>query len=112
GNQRWLVTKLTPEQLWPQLITFWQERGFILVTQSPEAGVIETDWAEDRAKIPSALIRNTIGKLIDSMYSTGERDKFRTRVERTATGSEVYISNRGLEEVYVSQQRDHTRRAH
>jgi outer membrane protein assembly factor BamC len=108
GNQRWLVTKLTPEQLWPQLITFWQERGFILVTQSPEAGVIETDWAENRAKIPSDLIRNTIGKLIDSMYSTGERDKFRTRVERTATGSEVYISHRGLEEVYVSPQRDQT----
>lgn len=108
GNERWLVTPLTPEQLWPQLQAFWQERGFVLVTQDAQAGVMETDWAENRAKIPSDLIRNTVGRLLDSLYSTGERDRFRTRVERTPAGSEVYISHRGLEEVYVSAQKDQT----
>jgi outer membrane protein assembly factor BamC len=108
GDERWLVTPLSPEQLWPQLRAFWQERGFNIVVENAQAGVIETDWAENRAKLPQDILRNTLGRLIDSVYSTGERDKFRMRVERTATGSEIYISHRGLQEVYVSVQQDQT----
>jgi outer membrane protein assembly factor BamC len=108
GDERWLVTPLTPEQLWPQLRAFWQERGFNIVVENAQAGVIETDWAENRAKLPQDVVRNTLGRLIDSLYSTGERDKFRMRVERTATGSEIYISHRGLQEVYVSVHQDQT----
>jgi len=108
GNQRWLTTTLTPEELWPQLQEFWKERGFTLTTDLPNVGVMETDWAENRAKIPGDLLRNTLGKLIDSLYSTGERDKFRTRVERTPGGSEVFISHRGMEEVYSNTAKDST----
>ena len=100
GNDRWLSTPLTPEQLWPQLRAFWQERGLALAVDLPEAGVMETEWAENRAKIPQDIIRGTIGKVFDSAYSTGERDKFRTRVERTPTGSDVFITMRGMVEVY------------
>lgn len=106
GSQRWLVVKQSPEQLWPQLRTFWVERGFNLVVDDPRTGVMETDWAENRAKIPMDLVRRALGFLIESLYSTGERDKFRTRVERTAEGSEVYVSHRGLEEVLQGQARD------
>jgi len=108
GNERWLVTNITPDQLWPQLIAFWQERGFSIAVQNAEAGVMETDWAENRAKLPQDIIRNTIGKVLDGLYSTGERDRFRTRIERTPTGSEIYISHKRLEEVFVSPQRDQT----
>ena len=108
GDERWLVTPLSPEQLWPQLRSFWTERGFTIVVENAQAGVIETDWAENRAKLPQDVIRSALGRLVDSLYSTGERDKFRMRVERTAAGSEIYISHRGLEEVYVSAQRDQT----
>ena len=44
---------------------------------------METDWAENRAKLPQDIIRGTLGKLVDSVYSTGELDRFRTRLERT-----------------------------
>jgi outer membrane protein assembly factor BamC len=100
GNERWLSSPLTPEQMWPQLRAFWQERGLALTVDNPEAGVMETDWAENRAKIPQDIIRGTIGKIFDSAYSTGERDKFRTRVERTPTGTDVFITMRSMEEVY------------
>lgn len=99
GTQRWLVSSRTPEQLWPLVKQFWLDRGFTLSTETPEAGVMETDWAENRAKLPNDLIRNTLGRLIDSLYSTGERDKFRVRLERTKTGTEIYLSHKGLEEV-------------
>jgi outer membrane protein assembly factor BamC len=109
GTQRWLVVKQTPEALWPQIKDFWQDSGFLLNTELPEAGIMETDWAENRAKIPQDLIRNTIGKVLDSLYSTGERDKFRTRLERGADGStEIYISHRGAEEVLVGQYKETT----
>jgi len=109
GNERWLSTKLSPEQVYPQIRAFWKDNGFNLVQDRPEAGVIETDWAENRAKLPNDFVRNTVGKLIDSAYSTGELDKFTTRVERTATGSDIYITHRGLAEVYVgSPQKDST----
>ncbi len=101
GNQRWLAVRATPEQVWPVVKEFWQELGFIIKTETPESGVMETDWAEDRAKIPQDLIRNTLGKVIDGLYSTAERDKFRTRLERgTENGvTEIYISHRGMVEV-------------
>jgi outer membrane protein assembly factor BamC len=54
------------------------------------------------------LIRSTLGRVIDKLYDTGERDRYRTRVERTATGSEIFISHRGLEEVYVGDRNEST----
>ena len=105
GGQRWLDVSLTPEQAWPIIKEFWQEQGFLIKVESQDTGIMETDWAENRAKIPTDFIRNTIGKVIDGLYSTGERDKFRTRVERGANGgSEIYISNRGAKEVIVGVQ--------
>ncbi len=99
GSQRWLVTQQTPEQLWPQLLAFWQERGFKLETEQRETGLMETNWNENRAKLPQDLIRRTIGRVFDSVYDTGERDLFRTRLERGADGTEIYISHRGMVEV-------------
>jgi len=101
GNQRWLVISngMRADQLWQTLRGFWQESGFLLVQDSPETGIMETDWAENRAKIPQDIIRNTIGKVFDGLYSTSERDKFRTRVERSQNGQmEVFISHRGAQE--------------
>jgi outer membrane protein assembly factor BamC len=108
GNERWLVTNLTPEQVWPRIRSFWEERGLALAVDEPQTGIMETDWAENRAKIPQDFIRRTIGRVFDPLYSTGERDKFRTRVERTPNGTEVFISHRGMEEVYTNPQRDST----
>ena len=109
GSERWLVVKESPEQLWPQIKDFWQDSGFLISEERPQAGVMETDWAENRAKIPQDFIRSTLGKALDSLYSTGERDKFRTRLERRADGStEIYISHRGMQEVVTGQQQDGT----
>lgn len=109
GSQRWLVVQATPQQVWPVIKDFWQENGFIINLESPETGVMETDWAENRANIPQDVIRRTIGKVIDGMYSTAERDKFRTRIEASdRQGTEIYISHRGMKEVYATEGKDRT----
>ena len=106
GNQRWLVVNRSPEVLWPQIKDFWQDSGFLINVEQPEVGVMETDWAENRAKIPQDLLRKTLGKVIDSLYSTGERDKFRVRLERGANGAtEIFLSHRGAQEVLVGSEK-------
>ena len=104
GTQRWLVVEDPPEKLWPVVKDFWQENGFLLKLELPEAGVMETDWAENRANIPQGGVRYLLGSFLDQIYSTSERDKFRTRLERAADGkgTEVYISHRGMQEVYTT----------
>jgi outer membrane protein assembly factor BamC len=111
GSQRWLaVKKATPEELWPVLKAFWQDNGFVIKTEEPEVGILETDWAENRAKLPNDGIRKlmeTVG--LGGVYSTPERDKFRIRLEKTADGTEVYFSHQAMEEVYISADKGETR---
>ena len=111
GNQRWLVVAETPDKLWDQVKEFWQETGFLIKLELPEAGVMETDWAENRAKIGEDFLRNMLGKVLDSLYSTPERDKFRTRLEPgTQPGTtDIFISHRGMYEIYVTEAKDQTK---
>ncbi len=111
GTQRWLVVPGVPAKLWPSVKEFWQGIGFIVDIERPEAGVIETDWAENRAKLPQDIVRSTVGKIFDDVYSTAERDKFRTRLEQggEAGTTEIYITHRGMYEVYVTEGKDQTR---
>lgn len=109
GNQRWLVVNRPADQLWGPVREFWQESGFLLAMDQPNIGIMETDWAENRAKIPQDFIRNALGKVLDSIYSTSERDKFRTRLERSPTGgTEIFISHRGMVEVFANRENDQT----
>src|SRR5665647_2720982 len=109
GNQRWLVVNGPADKLWGPVRDFWQENGFLLTLEQANLGIMETDWAENRAKIPQDFIRRTLGKVLDSVYSTSERDKFRTRLERRPDGgTEIYVSHRGMVEVYDSARKDNT----
>ena len=109
GTQRWLTVDTKPELLWPVLRDFWVEQGFTIATESPQTGVMETDWAENRAKLPQDFIRNLIGKVVESLYSTSERDRFRVRIEASGTGgSEIYLSHKGLQEIVTGVNKDAT----
>ena len=103
GERRWLVVEKPAPELYPQIKDFWQENGFLLVIDSPSTGIMETDWAENRAKIAQDFIRSAIGGALDSLYDTGERDKYKTRLEVSKPGeTEIYITQRGAIEKCVS----------
>jgi outer membrane protein assembly factor BamC len=104
GTQRWLVVQEPPEKLWPLIKQFWQESGFLIKSEMPEAGVMETDWAENRARVSAGAVRDLLSKALDTFYSSAERDKYRTRLDRTADGkgTEIYISHRGMQEIFVT----------
>ena len=101
GNERWLVVKATPEQAWNTSREFWQEQGFVLAVENPQVGMMETDFAENKAEVPGDWFKRTIGKYIDVFTSTYKQDKFKTRIERGAEPNtvEIYISHRGMEQV-------------
>ncbi len=108
-HRRWLSVPKPPEQVWPLIVSFWQDLGFTLTKNDASAGVLETNWAENRAKLPQDIIRKSLGSLLDSAYSTGEMDQYRTRIERTPNGSEIFVTHRGMIEVYTNPQKDFTK---
>ena len=98
GELRWLVIDKPAEEVYPKIIDFWGEQGFTIHSQDPRAGLMETDWAENRAKIPEGWIRSALGAVIDQVFDSGERERFRTRVERVDGKTEVYISHQQMVE--------------
>jgi outer membrane protein assembly factor BamC len=99
GNQRWLVVRQPPEQVWGTLRSFWQDNGFTLTTDTPQLGVMETDWSENRARLPTDVVSRVVGKVFDKLRDSGERDRYRTRVERNGAITEIYITHRGVEQM-------------
>lgn len=102
GQVRWLVVKLPAEQLWPRVREFVLDRGLIIDKENPQTGVLESDWAENRASIGTG-IQKLLSKSLGTAYSTGTRDKYRIRLERgTAPGTtEIYLSHRGMVETII-----------
>jgi len=101
GNTRWLVLRGEPDTLWPSIKQFWLEQGFTLKIENPSIGIIETEWAENRADLPHQGLRKLLGKVFDMLHSASTRDKFRVRLERgsVAGTTELYLTHRGAEQV-------------
>ncbi|WP_128113484.1 outer membrane protein assembly factor BamC [Polynucleobacter necessarius] len=103
GERRWLVVEKPAPELYPQVKDFWQENGFLLVVDSPSTGIMETDWAENRAKIAQDFIRSVLGSVLDTVYDSGERDKYKTRLEVSKPNeTEIYITQKGALEKCVT----------
>lgn len=111
GSQRWLVVEgKEPAEIWPLLKVFWQENGFDIKSEEPAIGQMETEWAENRAKIPQDGLRRLFEKVgLGGVYSTSERDKFIIRIERGRNGTtDIFFAHKGLKEVYGDKNKDTT----
>jgi outer membrane protein assembly factor BamC len=111
GIQRWLVVRATPQQVWPLVKDFWQENGFLIAVEEQRNGWMETDWSENRAKIPVGGLTGFLNRALDAVSSLPERDKFRARLEPGAEPgtTEVYLSHKGMAEVYYRERDNNTR---
>lgn len=99
GTERWIVVQGNADDIYKRVAAFWGSLNLNLVADNPGIGIMETDWAENRARIQDDVIRRTIGKVFEGVYSSGTRDKYRTRIERGTSGTtEIYVSHRGMEE--------------
>ena len=104
GTMRWLVVQASPEDLWSKLRNFWAQQGMELKRDDPRIGIMETQWAENRADIPEGFIRGLISKVFKGAYSASTRDKYRIRLERgnDPNTTEIYLTQYGVKEVPVA----------
>jgi len=99
-GQYWLQVAQPVDKVWGQVRDFWLDSGFRLHMENANIGVMETQWNENRGDIPQDIIRQTLGKVTDFLWSAGTQDRFRMRLERADNNqSEVYITHRGMKEV-------------
>ena len=111
GSQRWLtVSGKKPAELWPLLKTFWQESGFTIASEEPAIGQMETDWAENRAKLSGGGLRSLLEKIgLGGVYSTSERDKFIIRIEQAKNGgTDIFFAHKGMSETYTDRSEERT----
>ncbi len=97
GSERWLVVKTTQEAAWTTLRDFWTKNGFVIAVEQPGLGIMETDWAENRADLPKDMLQQFSSKYISFANDSYKRDKFRSRIERGSEPGtvEIFISHRG-----------------
>ncbi len=100
GAQRWLVVETPADQLWPQILDFVDKMGLSVAKEQPQAGIVETNWAENRANVGSN-VQKFFSKLTGQGYGTGQLDKYRIRLERTQNEgtTEIYLTHRGMVQV-------------
>ena len=102
GDKRWLVIQAPAEAVWDSVLDFWQENGILLAEQDPSAGVMRTTWIENRADIKTDMITNVLRKVADGLYAAGTRDQYRVRLERTGSGTDLYLTHTGMREDLVA----------
>jgi outer membrane protein assembly factor BamC len=100
GDNRWLLVKATPQQVWPRVVSFWRSQGILLVEQDPTVGVMKTDWIENRAEIRKDFITNVLRKVVGGLYETSTRDQYRVRIEpgMERGTTDIYLTQRGMVE--------------
>ncbi|MBU4611517.1 outer membrane protein assembly factor BamC [Achromobacter sp. GG226] len=104
GTTRWLSVNMPANQVFERALEFWRSQGFAIRSQNGQAGLIETDWAENRANIPQDIIRRTVGRVFDQVWDSGQRELFRTRLERAPDGRiEVYFSHQHMVEEVINE---------
>ena len=99
ANSRWLELEAEPEIAWAKIKQFLQKNDFGLKTDNPSTGIMETEWVEYKADIPQTGIRKFFAKTLGTAYSTGNRDKFRIRLERATDITKIFVTHKGMEEV-------------
>jgi len=102
NTERWLVVNGKAESIWPVVKAFWLDLGLTISSEDQAAGVMETKWAENRAKVAQGASPNEFNDALSNAYEASERDQYLTRLERSKDGAstEIYITHRGLKEEY------------
>jgi outer membrane protein assembly factor BamC len=104
--ERWLVVNDKAENVWPVVKAFWQDLGLTISSENPAAGVLETAWAENRAKNTrgGSQDHDVSNEEFSNAYEASERDQYLTRLERSKDGAstEIYVTHRGIKQEYSS----------
>lgn len=101
SDMRWLVVQSRPEELWEPVRAFLDQQGLKIAREDARIGLLETQWAENRADIPEGFIRGLISRVAPKLYSAHTRDRYRVRLERGQQPgtTEIFLTHYGVEQV-------------
>ena len=102
--RRWLVVNKTPSEVWPWAKQFLKSYGFKIEKEDQKVGVMETGYLENDINVPDkslGAIRAMLSKALKTKYGLPIADKYRIRVEESASkkSSEIYLTLTSIEEV-------------
>lgn len=109
-SQSRVIVNGSAEAVWPAVRSFWLDLGFQLKVENPAAGIMETDWQENRGNTPQSGLRTLLAKAFDSLKPAGQRDQYLIRFERNAEGdsTRIYITRYVMKEVKSSGAKEST----
>lgn len=90
GLKRWVRIQAPADIIYARLEDFWASQGFTISQSQPAIGIMQTDWLEVDNKGPGVL-----GQVLASLQSAPFRDRYRTRVEQGAEGTDIFITHEG-----------------
>lgn len=103
GKVRWLDVGASAESLWPRIRDFWRSVGISVKRDEPKIGIMETEWAENRAGLPMDWFRRSLGKMFQGAYDAGARDRYHLRIEKpSANASRIFLTHKGAEKVITN----------
>jgi len=97
GSQFWLDIDDTPTHVWYSLQLFFKRLGFKIIMEKPALGIMQTNYQQNRANIPS----NWFLRMFHKMSNSGLMDSFRAHLEYDSDKkiTRVFIAHQGLREV-------------
>lgn len=98
NGRRWINTGHTTDFVWLQVNQLIRQLGLEVESSSPEAGLIETKWAENQADMPDGFIRGLIKRVASNLFGASSRDKFKIRLERDGNRVLVYVTHYSMKD--------------
>lgn len=97
-GRRWINTGHTTDFVWQQVQQLVRQLGLEIEDQSPEAGLIETKWAENQADVPDGFIRGLLKRVSNTLFGASSRDKFKIRLERDGDRVLVFVTHYSMKD--------------
>lgn len=104
GDASWIEIDAKPGDVFKNAKSFWVNNGLRLSRVDANIGIMETDWLENKANLPTSGLSSLLSAVISGLHDEGVRDKFRTRVDYDGQRSYVYVTHYGATEEEITEQ--------
>ena len=82
GELPYILAATDPSTTWQAVQRYWHSNGIRLKVSDPAIGLMETDWLENKADLPSTGFSGLVNSLLGFVSDSGTRDRYRIRFSR------------------------------
>ena len=84
GELPYLLVNADASTTWQAVTRYWHNNGIRLKVSDPAIGLMETDWLENKADLPSTGVSGLLNDLLGFISDSGKRDRYRIRFAKLA----------------------------